>query len=324
MDSQETPINREERRRSRRSRAAERVSFWFEDWVLLRGGDALRGLFGLIRRSVEWLAWVLRRGLIWPLQDRAGNLGTPGRALAALAAVLVIAVGVAAVLSVGGSGSGDGEPVSDQVAVAPEPPSTTTPKVEKPAEPEQTLQGAAPVFEPAKGKQDAKVESAQPIEKAAPANPDPATATIGSGPGASSSSSSSPSAASASTSAAASATQSSIGVDGPPAGPEAIAVAEDFADAFVVYETGGEKSKVRKAFAATATTELAKSLLKRPPRLPANVEVPRAKVVNIVAGPSHGGVYTVSVSLLRVDLTSELRLDMEKLKNKWRVTNVLG
>ncbi|HEX3238770.1 MAG TPA: hypothetical protein VHR18_01385 [Solirubrobacterales bacterium] len=321
MDSQETPINRKERRRSRRSRAAERVSFWFEDWVLLRGGDALRGLLRLIGRGFEWLAWVLRRGLVWPVQDRAGKLGAPGRAIAALASVLVIAVGVAAVLSIGG-GSDSGEPASDQVAVAPEPPAAPAPEVDKTAAPEETLQGAAPVFKPAEGEK-AKVETAQPIEKAAPASADPATATIGSGPGAASSSSSA-SASSASTSAAASATQSSIGVDGPPAGPAAIAVAEDFADAFVDYETGGEEPKVRKAFAATATTELAKSLLKRPPRLPANVEVPKAKVVNVVAGPSHGGVYTVSVSLLRVGLTSELRLDMEKLKNEWRVTNVLG
>ena len=53
--------------------------------------------------------------------------------------------------------------------------------------------------------------------------------------------------------------------------------------------------------------------------------MPKAKVVNVVPGPSHGGVYPVSVSLLRVGLTSELRLEMEKLKGEgWRVTNVLG
>jgi hypothetical protein len=321
MDSRETPINRKERRRSRRSLVAERVSFWFEDLVLIRGGEALRGLFGLIGRCFEWCAWALRRGVVWPLQDRAGNLGAPGRAVAAVAAVAVIAVGVAAVLSIGG-GNDSGEPVSDQVAVASEPPAITTPqKVDKTEAPEPTLQGAAPVFKPTKSEKTAEVETAQPLETP-PASSDPATATIGSGPGASSSATASPSAAT--TSAAASATQSAIGVDGPPAGPKAIAVAEDFADAFVVYETGGDEAKVRKAFATTATTELAKSLLKRPPRLPANVKVPKAKVVNVVAGPSHGGVYTVSVSLLRVDLTSELRLDLEKLKDEWRVTNVLG
>ena len=74
-------------------------------------------------------------------------------------------------------------------------------------------------------------------------------------------------------------------IPGPPAGAEAIAVARDFSGAFVVYETGGESSEVRKAFAETATPELAKALLKRPPRLPANVEVPKAKVLNVVPAP---------------------------------------
>ncbi|MBK5220890.1 MAG: hypothetical protein JJE35_14095 [Thermoleophilia bacterium] len=305
MDPQETPINKTERRRSRRSLAAERVSLWFEDWVIWRGGDALKAVVAFVSRPFVWVAWILRRGVIWPLQDRAGNLGT---AIAAIAAVLVVAIGVAAGL---GSTSGDssGEPVSGQVAVTPEPPVVVPPK-ESAKDTEATLQGAAPVFKPAKQEKDAEVKAAQPIETV-PANSDPATATIGSVPGAATSSSS--------TSA-----QSSIGVDGPPAGAKAIAVAEDFAGAFLLYETGGEESKVRKAFAATASEELAKSLLRRPPRLPANVEVPKAKVVNVVAGPSHGGVYTVSVSLLRVGLTSELRLDMEKLKKDWRVTNVLG
>ncbi len=308
MDSQETPINRSEQRRSRRSVAAESASLWFEEWVRWRGGDILRAVFERIRRPFEWAAWALRRGLIWPLQDRTGNLGT---AIAAIAAVLVIAIGGGAVLGSSSDGGG-GEPTSNQVAVTPEPPAVVPPKAAaRESEAEPTLRGATPVFKPTKQEKDAKAKPAVSAE-AAPTSSDPATATIGSVPGA------------ASSSASASSTQSSIGVDGPPAGPEAIAVAEDFAGAFVLYETGGEESKVRKAFAATATPELAKSLLRRPPRLPANVEVPKAKVVNVVAGPSHGGVYTVSVSLLRVGLTSELRLDMEKLKKTWRVTNVLG
>ena len=82
---------------------------------------------------------------------------------------------------------------------------------------------------------------------------------------------------------------------------------------------------MRKAFDASASPELSRSLLRRPPRLPANVTVPKAKVVNIVAAPSHGRVYPVSVSLLRVGVTSELRLEMEQLQDKsWQVTNVLG
>jgi hypothetical protein len=55
------------------------------------------------------------------------------------------------------------------------------------------------------------------------------------------------------------------------------------------------------------------------------VTVPQAKVVNVVAGPSNGKVYTLSVSLLRVGVTSELRIEMEQgVGKKWQVTNVLG
>jgi hypothetical protein len=128
-----------------------------------------------------------------------------------------------------------------------------------------------------------------------------------------------------SSSSSSSAAAQTSAVQGTAAGPAAIAVAREFAGAFVRYETGDDEGTVRKTFGETATPQLSRSLLRRPPRLPANVKVPRAKVVNVVAGPSQGGVYTVSVALLRVGLTSELRLDMEQLKGeRWRVTNVLG
>jgi hypothetical protein len=112
---------------------------------------------------------------------------------------------------------------------------------------------------------------------------------------------------------------------GPPAPKAAKRVARRFAEAFVVYEIGGIDTKVRKAFNQTSTKQLSRSLLHRPPRQPASVKVPRAKVVNVVAGPSKGSVYTVSVSLLRVGVTSELRLEMERgVGKKWQVTNVFG
>jgi hypothetical protein len=67
-------------------------------------------------------------------------------------------------------------------------------------------------------------------------------------------------------------------------------------------------------------------LLRRPPRLPANVKVPKAKVLNLVPGPVLGDTHTLSVSLLRVGVTSELRIDMQRDKKtgEWRVTDVLG
>jgi hypothetical protein len=112
---------------------------------------------------------------------------------------------------------------------------------------------------------------------------------------------------------------------GPPAPKAARRVARHFAEAFVVYETGGVDAKVRSGFRHTTTRQLAEALLRRPPRQPAAVEVPQAKVVTVVAGPSKGNVYEVSVSLLRVGVTSELRLAMEQGPGKkWQVTNVLG
>ena len=112
---------------------------------------------------------------------------------------------------------------------------------------------------------------------------------------------------------------------GPPAPKAAKRVARHFAEAFVVYETGGVDGKVRSAFRHTTTKQLSNALLHRPPRQPAGVEVPQAKVVTVVAGPSKDKVYEVSVSLLRVGVTSELRLQMEQGPGKkWQVTNVLG
>ena len=269
--------------------------------------DRFRSGFG---GMLDRLAWVFQRGLIWPLQDRLSGLDGAGRGIAFAAAIVLAAgAGVAGLLWAAPDRPSSTSPqpvaVSQPLAEAPVPP------VAAAAAP--TLQGAAPVFEPkagavAKGK---AVERSNPAKQ--PADPTAAAA-------ADEEISSSPSTSSSTATAA-----KASNVDGPPAGPVAVAVAREFADAFVRYETGGDEASVRKAFGATASPRLSRSLLRRPPRLPASVKVPQAKVVNVVAGPSHGGVYTVSVALLRVGLTSELRLDMERQKGKrWLVTNVLG
>ena len=267
--------------------------------------------------ALEDLSLALRDRLLWPIGDRFLALSDSGRAaVAGGAVVLAIAVGV------GGyslASSGDSEPttvppvaVTSSPAPAPEPVKAQP----KPAEPQPTLQGAAPVFKAPQGKDSSAAEpeanESTAVAAGASSSGNAATDTISSKPGATA-------AARASTS---SATES---VDGPPAGPAAIAVARKFADAFVVYETGGEKGEVRQAFKATAIPSVTKALLQRPPRQPAGVEVPKAKVLNVVPAPSHEEIYPVSVSLLRVGETSELRLELEQLKNKtWRVVNVLG
>jgi len=273
--------------------------------------------------AFEDLSLALREHLLWPVSDRLLGLGDRGRAAVAGAAV-VLALGI----GIGGyslAGSGSSEPTAaDPVAVVSEQapaPKPAAPAAEAEPEPEPTLHGAAPVFKPAAGEE--KVGESKGVESAtaeattsaatAANTGDPATDTITSSP-----------AARAAAGATTSKARTADLPDGPPAGPAAIAVARKFADAFVVYETGGA-DEARKAFAVTATPELTKALMRRPPRQPAGVEVPQAKVLNIVPAPSHGTIYPLSVSLLRVGVTSELRLEMEQLKNQgWRVTNLLG
>lgn len=262
--------------------------------------------------ALEDLSLALRDRVVWPLEDHFCALSDAGRAAVAGGAVVLalgLGIGGYSLLSSGGS---EPAPAAQVVAVTPAPEPTAKP-VPKP-NPEPTLRGATPEFKAPTEHESAKASSSQPIEAKG------ATALTGANTGnaATDTISSKPAAQAATASA-------SNAVDGPPAGPAAIAVARKFADAFVVYETGGEETAVRKAFKATAVPEVTEALMQRPPRQPAGVEVPKAKVLNVVPAPSHDRIYPVSVSLLRVGATSELRLEMEQLKDKqWRVTNVLG
>jgi hypothetical protein len=267
--------------------------------------------------AVEDLSLALREHLLWPVEDRVLGLSDRGRAAVAGGAV-VIALGFGIGAASLGGGSSNVEPVAAPVAVAPEKTPHTLPASQPAPKPEPTLHGAAPVFKPADSPEkvgESKGVETSPTTPAAPAanTGNPATDTITSTPSAR------PAGATTSS------TQTADLPDGPPAGPAAIAVARKFADTFVVYETGGDETEIREGFKATATPELTKALMRRPPHQPAGVEVPQAKVLNIVPAPSHGTIYPLSVSLLRVGVTSELRLEMEQLKNQgWRVTNVLG
>jgi hypothetical protein len=286
-------------------RAAVSDSVWAAQDRLRTGlGNAFHATVDGLGRAFERLAYPFQERLVWPLEDRAATMGGPARALST-AAVILIAAGAGVAGLVWAAPDGPHNTAATEVAAV------TTPPVEPKAAPkaEPTLQGVTPLFKPAEAQAASEVDPAKAIVKSAPTD----------SPAKSSSSSE------ASTSTTSSTSAKAASVDGPPAGPEAISVARDFAGAFVVYETGDSAPEVRKTFGKTATPALAKALLRRPPRLPANVTVPEAKVVNVVPAPSHGSAYPVSVSLLRVGLTSELRLEMEQLKGDgWRVTNVLG
>jgi hypothetical protein len=264
--------------------------------------------------AFEDISLALRDRVLWPLQDRFLGLDDAARAAVAGGAVaLALALGIGGASLV--SSEDGGSQASPAVALKSEPAVASAPLAPAPKpKPDPTLQGAAPVFKPPRQDKASQVDSSKPVEADATTSDasntgNPATDTFSTNPA----------------TAATGATASKANVEGPPAGPAAVAVARKFAGAFVVYETGGDAGAVRKAFKATAVPQVTKALLQRPPRQPAGVEVPKAKVLNVVPAPSHDRIYPVSVSLLRVGATSELRLEMEQLKNKqWRVVNVLG
>jgi hypothetical protein len=81
---------------------------------------------------------------------------------------------------------------------------------------------------------------------------------------------------------------------------------------------------VKRTIAHTATPALARALRERPPRLPASVRVPVAKVKNIVLGARHGRELGASVSLLRLGDLSELRLTLTRRHGAWAVSEVRG
>jgi hypothetical protein len=283
------------------------VAFAVEERVVWGSADALRAVAEVIRWPFERAAWAIERVLIWPLRERAGVLSDPLRRAGAVALGLV-AVGAGVLGFAWAAGSGSKSQNVDAAAPTPAaaPVVRAAPPAEHLAEAAPVLHGATPSF---KATATGGIAAAKAHGKAA----DGATA------------STSPDTATESSAAPASSTAAKT-AEVVPAGPAANKVARRFADAFVLYETGQNDAGVRTVFAATATPHLARSLLHRPPRLPANVEVPQAKVLNVVPGPKHGDTYTLSVSLLRVGITSELRIDMQRNEKsgRWQVTDVRG
>lgn len=259
-----------------------------------RADIATEALDGL-RWPFQRLAWAVEDRVVWPIQDLTGGWDRRGRA--AMAAGLVLAAGVAAAAGAVWAGEGTtakAPEVSGGAALAAR-------QAEPQAAPKPTgpvLRGAAPVFGVATGGAAAKSAT-----ESAPASA--STSASGSGGGAAES-----------------------GASG--AAPKSLdakltGVARRFAEAFVLYEIGLEESEVRKAFDGVATPGLAKALSNRPPRQPAEVDVPRARVLNVVLGPRRGRSFrSASISLLRVGSISELRVDLRRTRSGWLVSDVRG
>ncbi len=290
---------------------------WVAENRLWSGAALLRGAAEAARWPFERAAWAIERRAVWPLRERVAGWGPPRPAAgaAALGTVAVAAILVGLLLS-GGSGKSETERIAAPVAVTPPP---AKPAAAEPQEP--TLQGVPPSFGAGKGGAAAKQDGAPAGAKdEAAAGSAPPEAVEADGAAAAAASAGSDGSTGGEGSAATASTAKAV-----PAGREAMKVARRFSEAFVFYEIGKRPARAKTVFGETATPQLAEALAQRPPRLPANAKVPKAKVLNLVPGPRHGGVYTVSVSLLRVGLTSELRISLQHSKPEgWRVTEVLG
>jgi hypothetical protein len=280
------------------------AAFAVEERVVWGGANAARRVFDVVKWPFERIVWAIERGLVWPLQERTGNWSGPVRTVGVVAlALLAAGVGVLGLVLASGGSNGNAS-LAQSTAPAELPVVRAVPAAEAPSA-APVLQGAKPDFsaEADGGVSGAAAEVAAATGSTATANSTSEVATSnGAGAGDSSS------------------------APAKVAGPAAIKVARQFSGAFVLYEIGKETVKVRDVFAQTATPQLTHELLGRPPRQPAGVEVPKAKVLNVVAGPHHGDTYTLSVSLLRVGITSELRLGLQRdpKTDEWHVTEALG
>jgi hypothetical protein len=242
----------------------------------------------------ERVTWLFERWVLWPIQRRISipRHFVGAGALAALAVALV----AFSVLTLGGDRSSP-KPIAATARFA-APPSAPLAPTESSAK--AVLRGATPSFGVGNGVGvgETAAEEAGTIstgETSAPA--------IG---------------------AEGEAATTSASDEPVPAGPSAMRVARRFSEAFVFYEIGKKPERTTAVFNETTSTRLATALEERPPRQPAGVQVPQARVLNLVPGPRSGSAYTVSASLLRLGVTSELRLELEKQNGDWVVTDVRG
>ncbi|MFN8160310.1 MAG: hypothetical protein U0R52_04600 [Solirubrobacterales bacterium] len=292
MENNGTTNTEHDAKRPGRGPGALRLAAWrAQEKIVWPGSDGARAAADEARWPLENVAWWLRSRVAWPAEDAFRRRGQAGRTALAGAAALVIAGAGVTAAYVGTRGGS--EPAPEPVArTVPEPaPAPVLAKpVAQPVAGEPTLHGAAPSFAP-------EADAAKP--GSAPAG-DHASKSEGT------------------------AAPPKPAPSGKALGPAPLRVAERFADAFVNYEVGRSSPAVHEAFSKTATAPLARSLARRPPRQPAGVKVPKARVLNVVPGPHRGGFVAVSVSLLRVGTTSELRLQLQQTARRWRVSDVRG
>lgn len=267
-----------------------------------RATRALTGIADVVRWPFERAAWSIERRVLWPLRERFAGHSPSGRSFGA--AALAGITGAAAIAGVLLLPSSSDSP-SDQVA-APTRVAIATPEPEAAQPSGRELQGVAPSFEVDEGGGVAQATDGADTELDAE------------------SADGAPLAGDESAAAEEGAAATSSSKKPVPAGPAAMKVARRFSEAFVFYEIGERPARAKTVFGETAAPRLAGALDERPPRQPADATVPKARVLNLVPGPRAGKAYTISVSLLRVGLTSELRLELNKKNGTWLVTDVRG
>lgn len=260
-----------------------------------------------VRWPFERAVWSFERRLIWPLQRRLAGRGSAARGagVGALAALAAGAVLVAVLVLPGGDAVPEHATEPARVAIV-----TADPQPHDERQQAPSLQGVPPHFGVGTGVGVSRADRGE----------------VETGEAETASSATDPTASAATPPAEGGATASaSDAKEAVPAGPAAMMVARRFSEAFVFYEIGERPARAKTVFGETATPQLAEALDERPPRLPSNAKVPKAKVLNLVPGPRFGKDYTVSVSLLRVGVTSELRLTLQEEKDGgWSVAQILG
>lgn len=295
---------------------ARRAGWAIERYVIWPLGDALRHLADVVTWPFERLAWAFRSRVAWPVQDELTGRSRPIHAAIALSVVglALAAAGAGAITGNGGGNGGDRAPSSSPALAlaapiadsAPAiPPSELSSRKVVPAAP--VLHGVAPSF---------KVSDAKPKAAAADPSPDSSSTLIAK---------TAPDVPPGTQPAGATDAKAGAKTPSPATIKPALDVSKQFADAFVLYEVGKSDTGVSKTFKKTAAKPLVRALKKRPPRLPDGVKVPKARVLNVVPGPRHGSSLSVSVALVRLGASSELRLELRHdAKTGWLVSDVRG
>jgi hypothetical protein len=268
-----------------------------QERVLWPAWDAVRSVPGEATWPVRRAGWTVQRRAIWPAQDQLAERSPAVRGGVAGVLIALSAGALVGGALIGTSGGGTASPApapaprlaADTRAQGPVSVSLASAAANKPSK--QVLEGVPPNLRSTieGDAADSGAAGDSSASSTAPANPEASKAPR------------------------------------PPNVPKALAVANRFANAFVLYEVGNTDPTVHKTFADTAAKPLARALTKRPPRQPDGVKVPKAKVLNVVPGPLHGTNLSVSVALLRLGATSELRLQLQNDRQAgWQVSDVRG